>query len=845
MLRPLLLLRPVPNPPLSRHFSQRLQPISLRVILLAIFALQMMGVVGLTVLLSHHQGRGSLVLLSLVAIAISLVGGLMAVDLLLQPLQALKAATQAMAQGQWHTPLPVSRFGEMREVALAFNHMATQLQASFAEMEYLNQALTASEQRWREFLNVIPLGIVVYDRGGQMVFANAEARQMLGLEDVPSVPNLRLADTFLAFQTNGKTPYPTEILPITQSLRGERGWADDIVLRRGDKWVPVEMASTPIFDRNGRVEYAVAAFQDITTHRQAQQVLTDYNHTLEATVAQRTADLHQAQATQRVILQALPDLLIRYSRDGICRDILSSGSVALITAPDNQIGKSLTEVLPPEMVAERMHYIHLTLETGQPQQYEYRFFTPLGWRHEEARLVVSGEDEVLIIVRDITERKQAEIALRESQTLYRSLTDVLPHGLFRLDRQQRLTFANPAYLQQIGLSLEDCLGKSAFDIFSGGLAQGYAEDNEWVMATGQTINKVDVYDLPNRSGLGYLQVCKSPLYDDEGNIVGMQGVFWDVTDLKQTEAALASQKQFLQNVIDSVPSIIVVKDRENRVQIANQASATLHGMTPDTMIGKRDIEMNPNVSLQDAEHNCRINQQVIETQEPYQAEQEIVDVNGVSRWYQILINPFRDTDGNIKGVVGNCIDITDRKQIETALQEANAKLECLATLDGLTQIPNRRRFDEYLQQEWQRLVREQQPLSLILFDVDYFKAYNDHFGHQQGDEGLIAIAQATSQAVKRSIDLLARYGGEEFGVILPNTHRAGAENVARSIQREVEALHLSHPKSKVSDHLTVSMGIASVVPSAEQTPEELIAAADAALYQAKRRGRNRYWIRLI
>ncbi|MFH7245396.1 MAG: PAS domain-containing protein [Spirulina sp.] len=801
--------------------------------------------VGLTFFVSHHQGGRSLIILSLIAIAISLGGGLLAVDLLLQPLQALKAATQAMAQGQWHTPLPVSRFGEMREVALAFNHMATQLQGSFAELEYLNQALTASEQRWREFLDAIPLGIVVYDRNGQMAFASAEARQMLGLEDVPSIPNLSLSDTFLAFQANGTNPYPTDTLPIAQSLRGERGWADDIVLQRGDQRIPVEMASTPIFDRTGRVEYAVAAFQDITTHRQAQQVLTDYSHTLEVTVAQRTADLHQAQATQRVILQAIPDLLIRYSRDGICRGILSSGSVTMITSPDNQIGKSLAEVLPPDMVAERMHYIQLTLETGQPQQYEYRFSIPPGWRHEEARLVVSGEDEVLVIVRDITERKQAEMALRESQTLYRSLTDVLPHGLFRLDRQQRLTFANPAYLQQIGLSLEDCLGKTAFDLFAHDLALGYSEDNERVMATGETLNKVDIYNLPNRSGLGYLQICKAPIYDDEGNIVGMQGVFWDVTELKQTEAALASQKQFLQNVIDSVPSIIVVKDRENRVQIANQASAALYGMTPDTMLGKQDVEMNPNVSWQEAEQSRRINQKVIATQEPYQAEQEIIDANNVRRWYQILINPFRDTDGNVKGVVGNCIDITDRKQMETALQEANAKLECLATLDGLTQIPNRRRFDQYLQQEWQRLVREQQPLSLILFDVDYFKAYNDHFGHQQGDEGLIAIAQATSQAVKRSIDLLARYGGEEFGVILPNTHRAGAENVARSIQREVDALQLSHPKSKVSDHLTVSMGIASVVPSADQTPEELIAAADAALYQAKRRGRNRYWIRLI
>jgi diguanylate cyclase (GGDEF)-like protein/PAS domain S-box-containing protein len=356
---------------------------------------------------------------------------------------------------------------------------------------------------------------------------------------------------------------------------------------------------------------------------------------------------------------------------------------------------------------------------------------------------------------------------------------------------------------------------------------------------------VETYALVDRPGRGYLQVCKAPLYDDDGHIVGMQGVFWDVTELKQTEAALDRQKQFLQNVIDSIPSIIVVKDRENRIQIANQASAALHGMTPDAMLGQRDVEMNPNVSPQEAEQSHRINQWVMETQEPYQSEQEIADVNGVSRWYQILINPFRDTDGNVNGVVGNCIDITDRKQMETALHAANEKLERLATLDGLTQISNRRRFDEYLQQEWQRLVREQRPLSLILFDVDYFKPYNDHFGHQQGDEGLTAIAQAANQAVKRSADLLARYGGEEFGVILPNTNRSGAENVAKAIHREVAALKLPHPKSQVNDYLTVSIGIASVVPNPEQAPEELIAAADAALYQAKRRGRNRYWIRLI
>jgi len=609
---------------------------------------------------------------------------------------------------------------------------------------------------------------------------------------------------------------------------------------------------TPIStSRLGEFTELAMAFNGVATQlRESLITVENLNHALaqserrlEHTVAERTAALQQAQATQRLILDAIPDLLIRYDRNGICLDVMSSGATELIAKPHEQIGRSVSEVLPAAMAAERLYYIQRALITGQPHVYEYRFQSSNGWRHKEARVVQSGEDEVLIIVRDITERKQVELRLQESRLLYRSLTEILPHGLFRIDRQSRLSFANPAYLKLIGKPLDECLGKSAFDLLPAPVAEACTAWDEKVMATGQTLKQVELHPSPD--GDIYLQVCRSPIYNADGKITGMQGLFWDVTDLKQTEAALASQKQFLQNVIDSIPSIIVVKDRDDRIQIANRASAAMHGITPADMLGKLDTEINPNISSLEAEHNRRINQQVMETQVPYQAEREIVDMNGVSHWYQLLINPFRDTDDNVNGIVVNCIDITDRKQIETALQEANEKLERLATLDGLTQIPNRRRFDEYLRQEWQRMVREQQPLSLILFDVDFFKAYNDHFGHQQGDEGLIAVAQAASRSVKRAADLLARYGGEEFAVILPNTRRTGAEIVARAIQQQIADLRLPHPHSQVNEYLTVSMGIASVVPSIEQSVDELVAAADAALYQAKRRGRNRYWIRLI
>jgi diguanylate cyclase (GGDEF)-like protein/PAS domain S-box-containing protein len=319
----------------------------------------------------------------------------------------------------------------------------------------------------------------------------------------------------------------------------------------------------------------------------------------------------------------------------------------------------------------------------------------------------------------------------------------------------------------------------------------------------------------------------------------------DITERKQAEAAIAHQRQFLQDVIDSIPSIIVVKDTEDRVQMANRASASLYGKPTNELVGQLSTDLNPSVSSFEIAHQRRIHQQVIDTQKPYQGEQEIIDRDGNRRWYQVVISPFKDGSDTGKGVITTCIDITDRKGMEIALQQANEKLGRLVTLDGLTQISNRRRLDEYLNQEWQRMVREQQPLSLIMFDVDFFKPYNDSLGHQQGDEALIAIATAASRAVKRSADLLARYGGEEFAMVLPNTRRAGAEVVARALQQEVAALQIAHPQSPISDYLTISIGIASVVPTPEQTPEDLIAAADAALYQAKRRGRDRYWIRLI
>lgn len=192
-------------------------------------------------------------------------------------------------------------------------------------------------------------------------------------------------------------------------------------------------------------------------------------------------------------------------------------------------------------------------------------------------------------------------------------------------------------------------------------------------------------------------------------------------------------------------------------------------------------------------------------------------------------------------------EIRERQRTELKLQVANQKLHQLATCDGLTQVANRRRLDDYLQHEWQRFIRAKAHVSFVLCDVDYFKLYNDTYGHQAGDECLKKVAQAISHTAKRSTDLVARYGGEEFAVVLPYTDSQGALQVATAIQTEVAKLTILHEASTVSDYVTLSMGIASVLLTHTHRilPTTLINMADNALYTAKARGRNQVILHVI
>lgn len=190
-------------------------------------------------------------------------------------------------------------------------------------------------------------------------------------------------------------------------------------------------------------------------------------------------------------------------------------------------------------------------------------------------------------------------------------------------------------------------------------------------------------------------------------------------------------------------------------------------------------------------------------------------------------------------------ELLRQKNQERQLLKINQKLGKLVNIDSLTQLANRHRFDEFLTREWYRRRRDNSSLSLIICDIDYFKLYNDRFGHMAGDECLKQVAEVISQGVKRPADLAARYGGEEFAIILPQTPAQNALKVAERIRLNISQLQIPHPLSLIDDYVSLSLGVSCIEPDSKATEQQLLSAADEALYEAKKQGRTRAVLKVV
>jgi diguanylate cyclase (GGDEF)-like protein/PAS domain S-box-containing protein len=301
---------------------------------------------------------------------------------------------------------------------------------------------------------------------------------------------------------------------------------------------------------------------------------------------------------------------------------------------------------------------------------------------------------------------------------------------------------------------------------------------------------------------------------------------------------------FANQLMEMLAVPVFVLDNSSRVMIWNRACERLTGVAAEEIIGTaehwRSFYQDPRPTLADLVIQNRTDE--IRHLYPRHAKSHPIQSNlsaeswcdmprvGRRRYLAADACPIFDEAGAMTAVVETLRDLTDEKQAQIALEQ-------LATRDGLTGLANRRCFDDTLHAEWARALRQKQPLSLLMVDVDNFKAYNDANGHLGGDECLKRIATAVASEM-RANDLVARYGGEEFAVILPNQSLKGAAIVAERIRCRVEQLQVPN-RLAPTQHVTVSIGAATAIAGPDSHASELVAIADAALYRAKHLGRNR------
>jgi diguanylate cyclase (GGDEF)-like protein/PAS domain S-box-containing protein len=223
----------------------------------------------------------------------------------------------------------------------------------------------------------------------------------------------------------------------------------------------------------------------------------------------------------------------------------------------------------------------------------------------------------------------------------------------------------------------------------------------------------------------------------------------------------------------------------------------------------------------------------------HEADYRALTHDGRYVWIRDVVHVVRNDDGTVASLIGFMFDISERKRTEQQLIGLQKELEELSFRDGLTGVANRRRFDAIIEIEWSNARRNRQPLSLIMLDIDYFKQYNDHYGHLEGDACLKRVARVLSTAATRARDLLARFGGEEFVMVLPETDQAAACKLADRCRDLIGAEQIPHESSPIDSALTISLGVGTVIPGHDEELLPFVDMVDKRLYQAKQEGRNR------
>ena len=435
-------------------------------------------------------------------------------------------------------------------------------------------------------------------------------------------------------------------------------------------------------------------------------------------------------------------------------------------------------------------------------------------------------------------RESNRRTVMRANLIHGAIIQALPDCLNAKDLEGRFIAANPATARLMQAQGPAALiERSDFDFYPPDIAAQFRQDELRVLSR-QAPETIEQHVQHRDGSSAWLSTLKAPLRDRNGEIIGLITHNRDITESKALETALAQTRQRLADALAHMADGLVMFDSEGRLVFCNEQYRAMFPKTADLRLPGTPLKTILRAALDRGEETPSGEEggeawiEAVYAQRLEAGDREIRLDDG--RWLDARTRPTED---------GGCLivfsEITHKKQAESALSDMNRHLEMLARTDALTGLVNRRGFDDALAGEFARAARGGGPLTLMLIDVDRFKAFNDLYGHPAGDECLRAISRSFRKELLRSIDVAARYGGEELAAVLPGTPFDAAAQIAERFRLAVRALAIEH-KGSEQGVVTVSIGVATVSPATPvDGPRDLVERADQALYSAKSGGRDR------
>ncbi|MBF2047030.1 MAG: PAS domain-containing protein, partial [Elainella sp. C42_A2020_010] len=617
-----------------------------------------------------YRNAGVTTLLCAITLLLSIGTSILLSRWLTKPILRLNAAAKTIAAGNLDTEIAIDRSGELGELAQSFNQMILQLKAAFAGMQALNQTVIESETQMKQILDSLPVGVSMNRLDGSILYLNSSGKQMLGLEDISEATAEVLAATHRLYRSSTHLPYPVHKLPMVRSLQGETITVDDIELHRDGHVMALEMHSMPVRDQQGQIVASITVFQDITQRQAAAKILADYNQQLAVQVAERTQALQQSEALNRAIRNALPDLLIRMKRDGTYLEVKYPTNFSLHNAGVTIPGNTVQDALPPEAAEQRLAAVQRALQTGKVQIYEFPLPSEQQQRWFEVRVVPLTHDEVLVVIRDITERKQTEAALRQSEARNRAILAAIPdlisivsaEGVY-LDivRSQTLIDLIPSKVNPLGHHISEFLPPAVADRKLEAIQQAL------------TTKVVQVYEqqLEFDNTLQYEEVRVVP-YDESSALLIMR----DITERKrneikrkQAEEALRQSEAIQRQILKAMPDLLIWMD-ERGTQLQKICGKQAKDVASERVeAGYSIYEILP---FDLAAKRTEMIQQALQTGEVQIYEQEL-RISGNPHYEEVRVVAVE-----ADRVLVIVRDITDRKQAEQQLKASLQREQAVA-----------------------------------------------------------------------------------------------------------------------------------------------------------------------